>query len=210
MERFLLQENIRLFRQRLREPHEPKVLATLEGLLAAAERQLALIEADYSGAHLAPAIVGTAAVLQVRDQIARLRNIFEADSRPCMIIDPRPGLHIIDVNDSYAAATLTSRLRIAGERLFDVFPDNPEDLAADGMSNLMKSLRIAAETGRPHTMPVQRYDVRDPNGLFVVKHWEPVNTPILDQKGNLIFILHHAEDVTETLLRAAVRRRGLG
>ena len=73
----------------------------------------------------------------------------------------------------------------------------------------MKSLRAAAETGRPHTMPVQRYDVRDMSGRFVEKYWEPVNTPILDQNGNLIFILHHAEDVTETVLTTPDRRRAI-
>jgi hypothetical protein len=49
---------------------------------------------------------------------------------------------------------MTSRHRLAGERLFDVFPDNPDDPPADGVSNLYASLRIAAETGQPHAMKI--------------------------------------------------------
>jgi hypothetical protein len=210
VERFLLQENIRLFRQRLGEPHEPRMLETVRRLLAAAERKLALLEAERRGATLVPTVVGTSGKFETRDQLAQLRKIFEADKRPHLIVDPRPGLHIVDINDSYGAATMTSRLGIAGQRLFDVFPDNPDDLAADGVSNLMRSLNSAAETGRAHAMAVQRYDVRDATGRFVEKYWQPVNTPILDAKGNLVFILHHVEDVTDEVFATSLARRSAG
>jgi hypothetical protein len=48
--------------------------------------------------------------------------------------------------------------------LFDVFPDNPGDEFADGVSNLFTSLRIVAQTGHAHAMSVQRYDIGDPGG----------------------------------------------
>jgi hypothetical protein len=207
VEQFLLQENIRLFRQRLNEPHEPRMLETIRRLLAAAERQLALLEAERRGASIIPTVVGTSGKFETRDQLAQLRKIFETDKRPHLIVDPRPGLHIVDINDSYAAATMTSRLAIAGQRLFDIFPDNPDDQSADGVSNLMRSLRSAAESGRPHAMQVQRYDVRDVTGRFVEKYWQPVNTPILDGNSNLVFILHHVEDVTDEVFAQHLARR---
>jgi hypothetical protein len=45
-------------------------------------------------------------------------------------------------------------------------------------------------------MAVQRYDIRDPGGQFVERHWQPINSPIHDRDGLLIYILHHVEDVT--------------
>jgi PAS domain-containing protein len=210
VEWFLLQENIQLFRQRLDEPHEPRMLETIRRLLAAAERQLAMLEAERRGAAVMPAVVGTSGRFETRDQLAQLRKVFEADKRPHLIVDPRPGLHIVDINDSYGAATMTSRHAIAGQRLFDIFPDNPDDLGADGVSNLMRSLNSAAETGRAHAMAVQRYDVRDASGRFVEKYWQPVNTPILDANGNLAFILHHVEDVTDEVVAARLARRAAG
>jgi len=80
---------------------------------------------------------------------------------------------------------MTARDAIAGEKLFDVFSDNPNDPSADGVSNLYASLKIAAETGRPHTMAFQRYDVRDAAGRFVERYWRPLNTPLFDQEVHL-------------------------
>ncbi|MDA0183120.1 hypothetical protein OJ997_22615 [Solirubrobacter phytolaccae] len=52
----------------------------------------------------------------------------------------------------------------------DVFPDNPDDPDASGENNLGASLRRVLEHGRPDTMPVQKYDIRRPDGTFEVRH----------------------------------------
>jgi hypothetical protein len=49
-------------------------------------------------------------------------------------------------------------------------------------------------------MAIQRYDIRDPDGQFVERYWQPVNTPIFDESGRLIYLLHWVEDVTEQVL----------
>jgi hypothetical protein len=103
---------------------------------------------------------------------------------------------IVDINDAYAAATFTKKADIVGRSLFEIFPDNPDDALADGVSNLYASLRMVVQTGQPHAMAIQRYDVRDLQGRFVERHWQPINSPIHDQSGVLIYILHHVEDVT--------------
>lgn len=131
-----------------------------------------------------------------RKERRTLQDLVEQSDRPFMIIDPRPGLRILDVNASYAAATLVRRGRVVGDRLFDVFPDNPDMPGADGVSNLHESLQRAAQTGRRHTMAVQRYDVRDAAGLFVEKYWRPTNTPIFDEDGRLLYIIHHGNPLT--------------
>ena len=69
-----------------------------------------------------------------------------------LVLDPAPGLHIVDINDAHGRATMTNRRGIAGEQLFDVFPDSPGEPSTDGVSNLYTSLKIAAQTGKPHTM----------------------------------------------------------
>ncbi|MBI5321453.1 MAG: PAS domain-containing protein [Bradyrhizobium sp.] len=121
---------------------------------------------------------------------------FEAADMPLLLLDPGPGLRIVDANRVYAAATMVDPGKVAGEKLFSVFPDNPGDPFADGAANVFESLRIVAETGRTHAMAVQRYDVRDPDGKFVVRYWQPVNSPVLNEKGELAFILNRAIDVT--------------
>jgi PAS domain-containing protein len=125
-----------------------------------------------------------------------------------MLINPGPDLRIVDVNEPYAAMTLTRRLAVAGRPLFEVFPDNPEDAKADGVNNLYASLRKAAETGTTHQMALQRYDVRDDGGVFVERYWQPQNTPILDANGRLTHLLHTAEDVTESVLSVKPQAAG--
>ena len=62
--------------------------------------------------------------------------------------------------------TFTDRNEILGRSLFDVFPEDPERPLADGVINLYTSLKAVANTGKPHAMAVQRYDIRNAAGDF--------------------------------------------
>lgn len=211
MQRFILRENIRRFQQRLVDETDEPVRLMIQSLLAEARRKLAQADAVESGVERRPVFP-----LRARDWIARVQNIvnqfqrdFETSAHPYLVLDPSPGLHIVDINDAYGRATMTSRGGIAGERMFDVFPDNPGNPSADGVSNLYASLKAAAETGKPHVMALQRYDVRDATGHFVERYWRPLNTPLFDPAGRLVYLLHHVEDVTDEVLRTrdgALRR----
>jgi len=56
-----------------------------------------------------------------------------------------------------------------GRGLFEVFPDNPDDPAATGTSNLRASLEGVLKTRTANTMPVQKYDIRGPDRGFVAR-----------------------------------------
>jgi diguanylate cyclase (GGDEF)-like protein len=51
-------------------------------------------------------------------------------------------------------------------------------------------------------MPVQKYDIRRPDGNFEARYWSPKNLPVLSSSGEVVYILHRVEDVTE-LVRAS-------
>lgn len=202
MQRFLLQQNIARYQRLLREASDVGLQHTLQDLLLSAQRELAVLDSASSGVSL-----GLTPPSPLRNQPRRAEEIaghlpadFESSPRPYLILDPGPGLHIIGMNDAYARSTMIDRARAAGLPLFEVFPDNPDDATADGVNNLYASLRTAAETGQPHAMPIQRYDVRDPSGHFVKRYWQPVNTPVFEPEGRLICLLHHVEDVTRDVL----------
>ncbi|MCC6921066.1 MAG: PAS domain-containing protein [Alphaproteobacteria bacterium] len=196
MQRFLVQQNLLRFQRRLTiEPLEA-MRATLRGLIAAAKRDLAILDAAQTGAMPGPQIHAEA----VRRSL--FQREFETQASPSMLLDARAGLRVVDVNDAYARHTLAARDKVAGEKLFDVFPDNPDDPEADGVSNLYASIHTAARTRETHVMATQRYDVRDASGRFVEKHWAPRNVPVFDAGGRLIYILHQAEDVTAEVVAA--------
>ncbi|HVU53033.1 MAG TPA: ATP-binding protein [Polyangia bacterium] len=120
--------------------------------------------------------------------------------------DP-PAFTILDATNTYLAATLTERSAIMGRRLFDVFPDNPDDPQATGTSNLRASLHRVLASRAPDTMAIQKYDIRRPEagGAFEERFWSPVNAPVLDAAGEVSVIIHRVADVTEL-----VRARQLG
>lgn len=125
------------------------------------------------------------------------RALFEAAPGLYLVLDPN--LNIAAVSDAYLAATMTSREDILGKALFEVFPDNPDDMDATGELNLGASLDIVRNELHPHTMAVQKYDIRRPaeeGGGFEVRYWSPKNVPVL-KDGKLTHIIHRVEDVTE-------------
>jgi two-component system, LuxR family, sensor kinase FixL len=123
------------------------------------------------------------------------RALFEAV--PGLYLVLTPALVIVGASDAYLRATMTERDAVLGRGLFEVFPDNPDDPGATGVSNLRASLERVLRLRRPDAMAVQKYDVRRPDGSFEERHWSPLNTPVLDERGEVRWIIHRVEDVTE-------------
>ena len=196
MQKFICEQNIAHFQKLLDQATEPALRRTLEGLLKSAQRDLAMLESALSGAEISPLEARRRRHGDAQTIRQQFQPEFDASPHPYMLLDPAPGLHIVDINDAYARATLTKPEDVVGHSLFEIFPDNPDHPLADGVSNLYASLRTVVKTGQPHAMAVQRYDIRDPQGQFVERHWQPINSPIHDRDGLLIYILHHVEDVT--------------
>lgn len=128
------------------------------------------------------------------------RILFESTPGPYLVL--RPDFSIAAVNDAYLQATMTRRADLIGRGIFDVFPDNPDDPAADGVRNLSASLERVRSLKKADTMPVQKYDIRRPQdegGGFEERFWSPTNSPVFD-KGELAYIIHRVEDVTDFIL----------
>jgi PAS domain-containing protein len=131
-----------------------------------------------------------------RDDTPDFRLLFEKS--PGLYLVLTPAFRIIAVSDAYLRATMTEREKIVGHALFEVFPDNPNDLGADGVSNLRRSLLTVMQTRAPHKMDLQKYDIRQPNSeTFEIRYWSPLNTPIFGDDGYVRWIVHRVEDVTE-------------
>jgi two-component system sensor kinase FixL len=125
------------------------------------------------------------------------RKLFE--SVPGLYLVLTRDLIVVAATDAYLRATMTDRQEIMGRHLFEVFPDNPEDPGATGVSNLRASLDRVLRFARPDAMAVQKYDLRRPDGSFEERYWSPLNTPLLNQIGEVGWIIHRVEDVTEVV-----------
>ncbi len=132
------------------------------------------------------------------------RVLFESAPGLYLILRPdAPSFTILGASDAYLRATKTERNVISGRPLFEVFPDNPDEKDATGTSNLRKSLESVLKNKARHTMAIQKYDIPRPaaeGGGFEERHWSPFNSPVLNAAGEVEFIIHAVEDVTEVAL----------
>jgi PAS domain S-box-containing protein len=137
------------------------------------------------------------------------RLLFEATPIPYLVLTP--DFTMVAANEARLRATMTTREQTLGRNLFDVFPDNPADPAATGVANLRASLLRVLQHRRPDAMPIQKYDIPKAgaaDGGFEVRYWKPLNSPVLDAAGDVAFIIHTVEDVTEQVLKQQAAEAG--
>ncbi|WP_066505966.1 PAS domain-containing protein [Rufibacter sp. DG15C] len=125
------------------------------------------------------------------------QKIFEAQNNPILVLSP--SLKILGCTEAYLKETLLTREQLLGKSVFDAFPDNPE--AGESLSSvkLRASLQQVLASKQAHQMEVTRYDIPDPNhsASFIERYWSILNTPILDERGEVLYILNEATNVTE-------------
>ena len=100
------------------------------------------------------------------------------------------------VNRRYVELVGVDPEAVVGRPLFDVFPENPAELLPTGKGVLRASLERVLRSRAPDTMPVIKYDVMDDTGRFRPRYWSVSNTPIVDDAGEVRWILNRPEEVT--------------
>lgn len=125
------------------------------------------------------------------------QKIFLVTPANILLLKPdAPKFTILAVNEGYLEATNTVREKIVGRGLFEVFPDNPDDPHATGVRNLTRSLLSAIKTKQMDKMATQKYDIPTQGDKFEVRYWDPDNTPVLGDDGEVLYLIHHVTDVT--------------
>ena len=122
------------------------------------------------------------------------------EQSPSLVIMMDLNFIILSASDAYLHATQTIREQIVGRDLFEVFPDNPSDTTADGVSNVRDSLNRVIKSKNAEKIAVVKYDIPRPEsegGGFIQKYWQPIHTPVLDEFNEVKYVLQYVEDVTE-------------
>jgi two-component sensor histidine kinase len=119
-----------------------------------------------------------------------LAALFEASPNPYIIV--APDLTIAGANAAYMKATNKRPEELTGRYLFDAFPGSLESQLL-----LKDSFATVLANKEPHAVPLMRYDVPASSGDGTEeRYWSTRHVPILDEDGNVAFILHHVTDVT--------------
>ncbi|MER6472358.1 PP2C family protein-serine/threonine phosphatase [Streptomyces collinus] len=125
---------------------------------------------------------------------------FAALPSPCLVLGT--DLVIGDANRAFCEVTGRHRGELVGQYLFDVFPDNPADTEAGGVTTLKASLHRVLASGQTDHMALQKYDipVSGSPGVFKERWWTAINVPVLGEDGKVAWIIHRSEDMTEVVL----------
>ncbi|WP_264520562.1 PAS domain S-box protein [Flavobacterium sp. N1994] len=128
-----------------------------------------------------------------------LSEFFNISPTPSLVLHiDAPKFTIVEVNKAYLEATNSKREDLIGKGIFEAFPDNDLDSAADGVKNLSHSLHTVVQTNKRNKMAIQKYDIPiRGTSKFELKYWEPENIPLLNDTSELQYIIHCVLDVTE-------------
>lgn len=109
-----------------------------------------------------------------------------------------PIFTIVEATDSFLRTSYTTREKIKGKPLFEIFPDHAIDAKITGATNLRASLYHVIDHKEVHQMADQRYDIMNPHTrAFECKVWAASNVPVLNNEGAIQYIIHTTEDITE-------------
>ena len=128
-------------------------------------------------------------------------RLFECRPGICVVLLPdAPQFTVVAVSDDFVKQSGISRDAIISKGLFETFPSNP---GTPVVSPLQLSFDWIIANKQTHSLQ-ERYDMLDSNNRLVEKYWSVVNVPVLNESGELLYILHNSEDITESI-RASKR-----
>lgn len=132
---------------------------------------------------------------ELRLDDASRSDVFVALPTPYVVLSPQ--LTMLDMNDAYLQVTGRDRAELIGRYFLEAFPPPSESMGPDGRSELQVSLERVRDTGRPDTLPVQKYPIAGPDGVLTERHWLAVHVPVLAADGSVRFLVQRTEDITE-------------
>ncbi len=112
---------------------------------------------------------------------------------------------IVAVSEGFLEATSTTRHDLIGCGFFSAFPDDSSAMAS-GAPGLRGSMEKALATRSPDRLGASKGDLGPADGVggFGERWWSRVNIPLIGPDGDVAWIIHSVEDVTDMVrLRTA-------
>ena len=122
------------------------------------------------------------------------RSLFDAVVRLCLVVLPdAPRYTIVAVSDAYTRLTATKQEDMLGHGLFEAVANHPVDVDA---GELGASLGQALSNRAPDVMAARRSKASGEHW------WSPSNIPVVGSGGEVAYIIHVIDDVTEAHVSA--------
>ncbi|GAB2530647.1 hypothetical protein GCM10027189_08510 [Rufibacter soli] len=124
-------------------------------------------------------------------------GILEALPDAYLVLSPE--LQIKGASNAYLETTGYTREALIGHSILDVFPRSSQEQELSFAEALEESLTQVLATGLPHEMSLQRIEQPShpqEDGASNVKYWRVLHTPLVQENGVILHILHKITDVT--------------
>lgn len=117
---------------------------------------------------------------------------------PEAIVVLSPEYKILEASDRYLQVTMRTREQIMGLHfLLEAYPDKEHSYEDNPVR---KVLDKACQTKQTEYLDVIRYDLPRPEeegGGYDTRYWEAAHTPVLDDEGNVEYLIQRTTDITE-------------
>ncbi|ATB40228.1 histidine kinase [Cystobacter fuscus] len=126
------------------------------------------------------------------------QRLFNLSPNPYMLLDRE--LRYVAANEAYLRVTASRFEDIVGQHILAAFPNDPNDPGNLPARLLRESFERVLTRRVPDTLALIPYRVplHTPEGIVVrERFWSATHTPLLDERGEVAFILQHTVDVTE-------------
>jgi len=128
-----------------------------------------------------------------------LNRVFENLQGDTVLLRAVPGFPVVAMTGQLRSISADSGHTV-GRPYFELFPEPPE--APGSVATLTASFERVIRT-RKADHHAQRFDILDRDtGRYEERYWSSINSPVLDDAGEVEYILHQAEDA------ATERRHG--
>ncbi|HEY1225098.1 MAG TPA: HWE histidine kinase domain-containing protein [Brevundimonas sp.] len=128
-----------------------------------------------------------------------LASAFDASPNPYVLITP--DLHIAGMNQAYLDVTHTTRNAIVGQPLFAAFDSGPGEEAPENVRQVRASIEKARDSRQADHLALVKFAIARPNAegemAYEDSYWSATHTPILNEAGEVAYILQHTTDITE-------------
>jgi PAS domain S-box-containing protein len=126
------------------------------------------------------------------------QSLFDLSPNPYMLLDRE--LRYVAANQAYLRVTSSRLEDLLKRNVFEAFPNDPDDPHNSSVRQLRESFERVLAGRKPDTLALIRYRVplQTAEGVVIEdRYWSATHTPLLDERGEVAFILQHTVDVTE-------------
>ncbi|WP_407429304.1 PAS domain S-box protein [Arcticibacter sp.] len=125
-----------------------------------------------------------------------IQSIYNSMPIASIIMLPNhPEYTIAGVNERFLLGANTSRAQLIGKSFIEAFAMNPDDPGSKSKS-ITDALQEVLRSKDVHRVKGYRYDRPMPTGEMEVRYWDIDTYPLLDEMGNVEYIIQASLDVT--------------